>query len=173
VIFVTVGTHRQPFHRLLEALGPLAELDELVVQHGPAPAPAAAHTAVGFLRPSEVEAGMRRARAVVCHGGVGSILVAHRAGHVPVVVPRQRAYGEHVDDHQVDFVRHLERLGDVIAVLDVDALTDAVLAAAPRTPRVANALELSDAVRRALDSGAGSRRGSRFSEGRRHPRAAA
>jgi UDP-N-acetylglucosamine transferase subunit ALG13 len=163
VIFVSVGTHQQPFHRLLGALDPLARLDELVVQHGAAPPPAAADVAVAFLRPAEVVAGMRRAGAVICHAGVGSILVAHAAGHVPIVVPRRRAYGEHVDDHQVEFARELERRGDVVVVLDVEDLAGAVArATARRTPRATAGAELADAVRLALDASSAPRRAFRF-----------
>jgi UDP-N-acetylglucosamine transferase subunit ALG13 len=139
VIFVTVGTHQQPFHRLLDGLAPLAELDELVVQHGSGAAPAVADVAVPFLGWGEMVGYLERARVVVSHGGVGSILVARRAGHIPVVVPRRHVHGEHVDDHQLEVVRCLERRGEVVAVHDVGRLADAVRAlpsAGPgRTPQ--------------------------------------
>jgi UDP-N-acetylglucosamine transferase subunit ALG13 len=152
VIFVTVGTHHQRFERLLGALGPLAELDELVVQHGSAPPPLEADRAVPFLSYSEVVAYMRRARAVVTHAGVGSVLVARRAGQAPVVVPRLRALGEHVDDHQIQFVRALEREGLVTVVWDVAELRAAVLAARPAPrPAATPPPALPAAVRHAID----------------------
>jgi UDP-N-acetylglucosamine transferase subunit ALG13 len=126
VIFVTVGTHQQPFHRLLDGLAPLAELDDLVVQHGTGAAPAAADVAIPFLGWGEMADYLERARVVISHGGVGSILVARRAGHVPVVVPRRHLHGEHVDDHQLEVVRCLESRGEVVAVHDVERLADAV-----------------------------------------------
>jgi UDP-N-acetylglucosamine transferase subunit ALG13 len=129
VIFVTVGTHHQRFERLLEALGPLAKLDELVVQHGMGLAPVEAHTAVPFMSHAEVVSHMERARAVVSHAGVGSVLLARRTGHTPVVVPRLRDHDEHVDDHQLAFVCALEREGLVTVVLDVGRLGEAVLMA--------------------------------------------
>jgi UDP-N-acetylglucosamine transferase subunit ALG13 len=45
---------------------------------------------------------MGDARSVVCHAGVGTIVTAIRAGHTPVVIPRQPGLGEHVDNHQMD-----------------------------------------------------------------------
>jgi UDP-N-acetylglucosamine transferase subunit ALG13 len=153
VIFVTVGTHHQPFDRLLCALGPLAELDRLVVQHGVGRAPACADIAVDFLSAREVATRVEQARAVVMHAGVGSFLVAYRAGHVPVMVPRQRRYGEHVDDHQTSLVRALEREGRVRAVWHVEELADAVEGAsrraAPEAPAAGESLQA--AVRRAMD----------------------
>jgi UDP-N-acetylglucosamine transferase subunit ALG13 len=152
VIFVTVGTHHQPFHRLLGALASLATLDELVVQHGNAPAPPEADVAVPYLSPSEIAGYVDRARAVVMHAGVGSFVVAWRVGHVPVMVPRLRRHGEHVDDHQSQLVRALEREHKIVAVWDVDQLADAVLAASPRRPReVARPGPLHLAVRQAID----------------------
>jgi UDP-N-acetylglucosamine transferase subunit ALG13 len=152
VIYVSVGTHHQPFHRLLGALGPLAEIDELYVQHGFGPAPAEARVAVPFLAAGEVIAAMERARAVVTHAGVGSFLVARRAGHVPVLVPRLRRWGEHVDDHQAQLVRALERRGEAIAVWDVADLAAAVRAVPPRRRRRQPAPgALHAAVRRAVD----------------------
>jgi UDP-N-acetylglucosamine transferase subunit ALG13 len=154
VIFVTVGTHARGFDRLLGALGPLAEMDELVVQHGNGPPPVDAAVAVRFMRARDVVSYAERARAVVTHAGVGSFLVAWRAGHVPVVVPRLRSLGEHVDDHQGELVRALEGHGQVIAVWDVANLAAAVRAAPQRrASRAGGPADLHASVRRALDGG--------------------
>jgi beta-1,4-N-acetylglucosaminyltransferase len=155
VIYVTVGTHHQRFDRLLGALGPLSEIDELVVQHGPGPAPPEALVAVPFFSSGVALAYLQRARAVVMHAGVGSFLVARRAGHLPVLVPRLRRYGEHVDDHQAELARALDEAGEAIAVWDVSRLADAVLVAPP--PRSRHELPtraLHAAVRHALDGDA-------------------
>jgi UDP-N-acetylglucosamine transferase subunit ALG13 len=152
VIFITVGTHRQPFDRLLGALGPLAELDDLVVQHGDASAPAEAAVAAPYLSASEVAVYLEQARVAVMHAGVGSFVVASRIGHHPVVVPRLRRYGEHVDDHQAQLARALERHGKAIAVWDVAELAGAVQGASRGPARDASiAGDFHTAVRRALD----------------------
>ena len=67
-----------------------------------------------------------RARVVVTHAGVGSVLVALGAGKRPVVVPRRGRFGEAVDDHQVDFARRFEQAGLVTLVEDADGLEDAL-----------------------------------------------
>jgi UDP-N-acetylglucosamine transferase subunit ALG13 len=142
VIYVSVGTHHQAFDRLLGALAPLAEFDELVVQHGCGAPPGEAQVAIPFLSVSEVFNYMKLAQAVVTHAGVGSFLMARRAGHVPVMVPRLRRYGEHVDDHQVELARALEGRGDAVVVWDMALLAEAVHVAPARRPR----LELSQAT---------------------------
>jgi UDP-N-acetylglucosamine transferase subunit ALG13 len=131
VIFVTVGTHHQPFERLLEGLGGLD--DELVVQYGPAKPPAVSR-AEPFMPFDAMLDRFREADTVITHAGVGSIICARREGHVPLVVPRRRELGEHVDDHQVELTRALAQRGSVVAVWDVDALAQTVAAAPPRRP---------------------------------------
>jgi UDP-N-acetylglucosamine transferase subunit ALG13 len=131
VIFVTVGTHHQPFERLLDALATL-DGEQLVVQYGPGEAPAGVAGAKAFMPFDEMLSNFRTADVVVTHAGVGSILCARREGHVPLVVPRQHALGEHVDDHQAELTRALERRGSVVAVWDTAKLAEAVAAAPAR-----------------------------------------
>ena len=48
-------------------------------------------------------------------------------GKVPIVVPRQKKYGEHVNDHQVDFCRKIEeRIGNIIVVEDVGKIMEVI-----------------------------------------------
>jgi UDP-N-acetylglucosamine transferase subunit ALG13 len=76
------------------------------------------------------------AEKVITHAGVGSILCATRAGHLPVVVPRRHDLGEHVDEHQAELTARLELRGSVIAVREIADLAAAVAAAPPRRPPV-------------------------------------
>jgi UDP-N-acetylglucosamine transferase subunit ALG13 len=64
----------------------------------------------------------RTARAVITHGGPASIALALAAGHSPVVVPRDPALGEHVDDHQLRFAALLAERRDITVVLEMDEL---------------------------------------------------
>jgi UDP-N-acetylglucosamine transferase subunit ALG13 len=149
VIFVTVGTHHQPFERLLDALGGLD--DELVVQYGPGRPPAAASRAEAFMPFDEMLARFREADTVITHAGVGSIICARREGHVPLVVPRRHDLGEHVDDHQVELTRALAERGSVVAVWDVKKLAETVASAPPRgAPAAAAEPTLCPSVRSAL-----------------------
>ena len=132
MIFVTVGTHHQPFERLLGALDDLD--DELVVQYGPGQPPAAATHAEPFMPFDAMLERFREADRVITHAGVGSIICASREGHVPLVVPRHHELGEHVDDHQVELTRALAERGSVVAVWDVGELAATVAAAPHRRP---------------------------------------
>jgi UDP-N-acetylglucosamine transferase subunit ALG13 len=129
VIFATVGTHEDPFDRLLGALDGLGDEflpadEEIVVQSGYCtlrPARVRAERLIAF---SRVQALMAEARIVITHGGPASIMQALAHGKVPIVVPRQARFGEHVDDHQVRFAA---RIADrVLVVLDIAELGPAV-----------------------------------------------
>lgn len=131
MIFVTVGTSDQPFDRLIEGVAALAAEEELIVQCGAsAIRPSGAECAV-FLDYESVLEHMRRARAVVTHAGVGSIMAALSAGKRPFVVPRLRELGEAIDDHQLELGAKLDRAGLVVLVRDPAALADAVRLARP------------------------------------------
>ena len=150
MIFVTVGTHQQPFERLVGALASL-DRSSLVVQYGYAEAPEGVAHATAFMTFPEMLRRFDEADAVITHAGVGSILCATNAGHVPIVVPRLKRHGEHVDDHQVQFVRALEAAGKVLVVEDVDRLPVALDDVPPRRPPSERAAgPLHDAVRAAM-----------------------
>jgi UDP-N-acetylglucosamine transferase subunit ALG13 len=131
LIFVTVGTHHQPFERLLSALDGL-DSDELFVQFGPAKPPLGVARAEPYLPFNQMLECFAQADTVITHAGVGSILCARRAGHVPLVVPRRSDLGEHVDDHQAELTRGLEARGSAIAVWAIDTLATKVKSAPPR-----------------------------------------
>ena len=69
---------------------------------------------------------IRRARVVVTHAGVGSVMVALANGKRPVVVPRRKAFGEAVDDHQLQLGRRFAAAGLVTLVEEPDGLAAAL-----------------------------------------------
>jgi UDP-N-acetylglucosamine transferase subunit ALG13 len=137
VIFVTVGTYDAPFDRLLAALDQ-ADIDEqLVIQCGHSTIRPRGAECREFMPFEAIVEQAQRSRVVVAHAGVGSVLVALAAGRRPILVPRLRAYGEAVDDHQLEFARKLAHIGLARLVED-----PAGLAAALTEPAVAAPLGL-------------------------------
>lgn len=126
MIFVTVGTNEARFDRLLEAVDGLGAGEELIVQHGPSAVRPAGATAVDFLPFDEMVETMRRARIVVTHAGVGSVMTSLLAGNRPIVVPRLHRFGEAVDDHQVPFGRRVAEAGLVVLCESPDGLAQVV-----------------------------------------------
>ena len=131
MIFVTVGTHEQQFDRLVRAVDMLkadGTIDEPVfIQTGYStyePTRCEHSRFVPFRKMKEM---MAEADVVITHGGPSSFIEAMAAGKVPVVVPRRGDLAEHVNDHQVDFVRIVaERQGGIVPVYDVADLPQAI-----------------------------------------------
>jgi UDP-N-acetylglucosamine transferase subunit ALG13 len=156
MIFVTVGSSQFPFDRLLRAVDRLATVDELVVQHGPSTVRPRGAQCFEFLPFDEVVAHVQRARAVVCHGGIGSVLLALWAGKRPLAVPRRARFAETTDDHQVETVRRLGSAGLVTAVLEPSHLVSALRGASgsEALPPAGNGRlvgDLHDYIRAAVD----------------------
>ena len=67
------------------------------------------------------------ARIVITHGGPASFIMPLQIGKKPIVVPRQHQFGEHENDHQVEFTRNVaERMGTIIPVEDINNLGDTI-----------------------------------------------
>lgn len=116
-VVVSVGSDHHPFQRLVDwsDAWALSRPDiRVVVQHGTARAPENAE-AHDYLVHAELQALMSHADAVVVQGGPTAIFEARSAGRLPIVVPRRRALGEHVDDHQRAFARFLATTGRAVA----------------------------------------------------------
>jgi UDP-N-acetylglucosamine transferase subunit ALG13 len=111
VILVALGTHPQPMDRLLRALDTLVEngtIREPVVVQSASYAYRPVHLEpLGILDAEELDRRIAAADVVMSHGGPGILASARAAGRTPVVVPRSHAFGEHVDDHQLRYARHL------------------------------------------------------------------
>ena len=129
MIFVTVGTHEQPFNRLVEYMDKWAEShDEKVIMQTGFSTYEPKHCEWSKLYPFET---MKKlvddARIVVTHGGPSSFIMPLQVGKVPIVVPRVKELNEHVNDHQLDFAKAVaERQGNIIVVENIDELGDVI-----------------------------------------------
>jgi UDP-N-acetylglucosamine transferase subunit ALG13 len=132
-VVVSVGTDHHRFDRLVTWASRWASTRpevSLVVQAGSTPVPAGVDGR-SIVAHDELLALFRDAVAVVVHGGPGSVMDVRRSGLVPLVVARDPARSEHVDDHQLRFSAHLARHELAVVVDDEAALVrelDAVLA---------------------------------------------
>lgn len=112
-VFVTVGTDHHPFDRLVDWSDRLATSHptwSLFVQYGTSRPPVHA-SGSSHLTWHEMDEHLAEADVVVTHGGPGCINDARRWSHVPICVPRDPAFGEHVDDHQLRFCAFMNDRG--------------------------------------------------------------
>ena len=113
--FVALGTHWQPFTRLMamveEAVAAGLLPEPVTAQVGDFSYPSQRITTVTSLPPDELAELMRTSEIVICHGGAGIIATAIRAGRRPLALARRERDGEHIDDHQQEIVSKLSSLG--------------------------------------------------------------
>ncbi len=113
MIFVTVGTDHHPFDRLIQAVDKIKSQgwlkDEVQIQSGFSSLKPEFCQIQDFLIFDELMAKIEKARIIITHGGPGSIMPALYRQKVPIVMPREKRYGEAVDDHQKAFVKNLEK----------------------------------------------------------------
>lgn len=127
MIFVTVGTHEQPFNRLIQEVDHLVETgvikEEVFIQTGYSayePKFCQWSRLISFDQMSEF---MQKADIIITHGGPATFMSAIANGKKPIVVPRQEKYNEHVNDHQVDFAQQVkERYDSIEVVTDISEL---------------------------------------------------
>lgn len=132
MIFVTVGTHEQQFDRLVKKMDEIKRRgsvkDEVVIQTGYSSYHPESCTWRQWFDYDEMCEYVRNARIVITHGGPASFLLPVQMGKVPVVVPRQKKYAEHVNDHQLEFVRAVRSMGAGIIVAEEMDELDRILA---------------------------------------------
>jgi UDP-N-acetylglucosamine transferase subunit ALG13 len=127
MIFVTVGTHEQQFNRLLKAVDELkgnnAVTDDVVIQSGYSKYEPKHCECKKMIQYNEIIEYVRKAKIVISHGGPASFLMSLQFGKIPIVVPRKREFNEHINNHQVEFVKIIEeRYGSIIPVFDIGDL---------------------------------------------------
>ena len=71
---------------------------------------------------------IENARIVVTHGGPASFIAPLSIGKIPIVVPRKKEFNEHVNNHQLDFSREVEkRMKNIIVVENEEEMFEAIL----------------------------------------------
>lgn len=132
MIFVTVGTHEQPFNRLLKYVDKLKEeniiTEDVIMQTGFSTYVPKNCEYKKLFPYDEMIENVKKARIVITHGGPSSFIMPLQEGKIPIVVPRQKKYEEHVNDHQVEFAKAVaERQKNIIVVTDIEVLKDVLL----------------------------------------------
>lgn len=131
MIFVTVGTHEQPFNRLIEEVDKLKRDgkidDDVIIQKGYSTYNPKFCTTYDFLAYDDMQQFIKEARIILTHGGPASFIIPLSLGKKPIVVPRQKKYNEHVNDHQLEFAQNLvKRDVPLIVIDDINGLFDAI-----------------------------------------------
>lgn len=131
MIFVTVGTHEQPFNRLVKAVDELKGngiiTEDVIIQTGFSTYEPKYCQWNKLIPYKQMIKNVEDARIVITHGGPASFIMPLQIGKTPIVVPRQKQFDEHVNDHQLEFARNVaERMGTIIPVEDIEKLGEII-----------------------------------------------
>ena len=128
MIFVTIGT-QLPFDRLIKIIDEVApKLDEEIIAqvYQCSFSPKNIKT-VDFLAPDEFNSLFDKARLIVSHAGMGTILSALQKDKPIIVFPRIAALGEHRNEHQLATARKFKETGTVNVAMNKEELTSMLM----------------------------------------------
>ena len=121
MIFVTVGTHEQPFNRLIQKVDELKRdgviTEEVIMQTGFSTYEPKNCQWSKLIPYQQMVKNVADARIVITHGGPASFIMPLQIGKIPIVVPRQHQYDEITQNmkkesgsHNLEFNREFEEL---------------------------------------------------------------
>lgn len=114
MIFVTVGNHFQGFDRLLKKVDEIAPNinDEIIIQKGYSKYVPQNTKFFDFVSMETSIEYIRKAKLVISHAGIGTIILCKKYNIPIIVLPRRKKFGEHGTDHQLEIARILEKRSD-------------------------------------------------------------
>lgn len=126
MIFVTLGSQRFQFNRLLKKLDELVEnkviTEPVFAQIGYSDYKPVNYEYKDFIDRSEYLSREKDASVVITHGGTGAIVSAVKQGKKVIAVPRYAKYGEHVDDHQLQILKEFDEMNFIAACYEIEDL---------------------------------------------------
>lgn len=130
MIFITLGSQKFQFNRLLKAVDKLVEngiiTDKVFAQIGYSDYKPQHYEFKQFFDREEFHRIMQQSEIVITHGGTGAIIGAVKMGKKVIAVPRLSKYGEHVDDHQLQLIAQFCELDLIYSCEDCEQLQEAL-----------------------------------------------
>lgn len=130
MIFITLGSQKFQFNRLLRAMDELVASgeveDEVFAQSGYSDYKPQHYQFQRFLDREEFDKMIGKSDIIITHGGTGAIIGAVKQGKKVIAVPRRAMYGEHVDDHQIQLVSQFKELNLIFECDDCNKLDEAL-----------------------------------------------
>ena len=130
MIFVTLGTQDKPFERLIKAVEKQVELgnitQEVIVQSGCTKYKSDKLKIIPYMTIDELNKHLNDASLIITHAGVGTIIQALEIGKTVIAAARKKEFGEHVGDHQQQFLDNFSSKGYIIPLLNFDKLDEVI-----------------------------------------------
>ena len=130
MIFITLGSQKFQFNRLLIAIDDLIEkgiiTEKVFAQIGYSNYKPKNYSFKQFLDREEFVDREAKADIVITHGGTGAIIGAVKKGKKVIAVPRLAKFGEHVDDHQLQLIAQFKNQNLICGLNNCDELENAL-----------------------------------------------
>lgn len=130
MIFVTLGSQKFQFNRLLRKIDMLVEegviKEEIFAQIGYSDYIPKHYSFKNFLDRDEFLEIMNKCDKIITHGGTGAIIGAVKKNKKVIAVPRSSKFKEHVDEHQHEIVNEFSNMNLIYGVQDVVELDKAL-----------------------------------------------
>lgn len=121
MIFVTVGTHEQPFNRLIQKVDELKKdgviTEDVIIQTGFSTYEPKYCQWSKLIPYQQMIKNVADARIVITHGGPASFIMPLQIGKTPIVVPRQHQF-----NHQLDNCFNRRSIKEILLAVIVSAL---------------------------------------------------
>jgi UDP-N-acetylglucosamine transferase subunit ALG13 len=111
MIFVSVGTYKKGFDRLIKEIDLLKEKklikEEIIAQIGHGKYIPKNIKYEKFFEEEEMEKNIKKCTIYITHAGVGSVMKGLNFGKKIIILPRLKKFDEAVDDHQIEIAEKL------------------------------------------------------------------
>jgi len=128
MIFVTLGSQKFQFNRLLQKLDELIEdgviKEDIFAQIGASDYIPRNYKYKDFLNRDDFGKYTEMCDLFITHGGTGAIIGAVKKGKKVIAVPRLAKFGEHVDDHQLQLLEQFRDMNIIETCVNLDELAD-------------------------------------------------
>ncbi len=130
MIFVTVGSQKFQFNRLLKEVDELIETgkikDDVFAQIGVSDYKPKNYKYKEFITQEEFNDYLNKADIIITHAGTGVIVNAIKKGKKVIGIPRLAKYGEHVDDHQIQLINEFKEMNFIEAAYEIDNIENSL-----------------------------------------------
>ena len=146
MIFVTVGTSKQDFSRLIREIDRLIDEkvinDDVVVQSNLCMYKPKNFVINSQLSKREYQLYLKKCDLIITHGGVGSIMDGLKNNKKVIAFPRLAKYSEAVNDHQVEIINEFKKMNYILTgkISDLDKILEDVKSFVPNTYKSNNKL---------------------------------
>ena len=130
MIFVTLGSQKFQFNRLLMELDKLVEekkiSNDIFAQIGYSDYKPKNYEFKEFLDREQFAEIMERCEIVITHARTGAIVGAVKREKKVIAVPRLSKFGEHVDDHQLQIIDQFTDMNFIVGVKETNEIYEAL-----------------------------------------------